>query len=341
MALPILTISKNWFTGTTVQETNWDRIRTPLLDWASRINLALQQITLDAFGSYNINTTGAPSLATNLQDQVTAIVSGGSSVVGTANASWTIHLGSAGNAVLSSAGLTGTRTFTFPDATDVVAGIASVQTLTNKTLTTPTIASFVNATHNHESAAGGGTLAATAIPNLDASKITSGTFADARIAASNVTQHQASLALGASQITSGTFTDARVAASNVTQHQAALAINSSQITFSEILLPVVSPPTAGYANRNSLVLGRGYVNSGGTLVAGYNITTSRNSTGIYYVNIVAGTVSADTVAVASITNSGTNNGINIYRGVSSDFEVLTYNRGTGLNADEQFAVIIS
>jgi len=32
------------------------------------------------------------------------------------------------------------------------------ETLTNKTLTTPTIASFVNATHNHSSSAGGGTL---------------------------------------------------------------------------------------------------------------------------------------------------------------------------------------
>jgi hypothetical protein len=35
---------------------------------------------------------------------------------------------------------------------------AATMTLTNKTLTTPTIGSFVNATHNHEAAAGGGTL---------------------------------------------------------------------------------------------------------------------------------------------------------------------------------------
>lgn len=34
----------------------------------------------------------------------------------------------------------------------------STETLTNKTLTTPTIASFTNATHNHQNAAGGGTL---------------------------------------------------------------------------------------------------------------------------------------------------------------------------------------
>jgi len=63
-----------------------------------------------------------------------------------------------------------------------------------------------------------------------AGDITSGTFADARVAQSNVTQHQAALSLGTSQITSGTFADARVAQSNVTQHQAALAINTDQLT---------------------------------------------------------------------------------------------------------------
>lgn len=59
------------------------------------------------------------------------------------------------------------------------------------------------------------------IPALPTSKITSGTFDDARIAASNVTQHQASLSIGASQVGSGTFADARIAASNVTQHAVA------------------------------------------------------------------------------------------------------------------------
>lgn len=39
------------------------------------------------------------------------------------------------------------------------------------------------------------------IPSLDASKITSGMFADARIAASNVTQHQGALSIGWSQLT--------------------------------------------------------------------------------------------------------------------------------------------
>jgi hypothetical protein len=40
------------------------------------------------------------------------------------------------------------------------------QTLTNKTLTTPSIASFANATHNHQSASGGGALTVSAISDI-------------------------------------------------------------------------------------------------------------------------------------------------------------------------------
>lgn len=43
-------------------------------------------------------------------------------------------------------------------ATGAVVGETNSQTLTNKTLTTPTIASFTNAQHNHQNAAGGGQL---------------------------------------------------------------------------------------------------------------------------------------------------------------------------------------
>lgn len=79
-----------------------------------------------------------------------------------------------------------------------------------------------------------------------ASDINSGTFADARIAASNVTQHEGSLSIAwsqltsvpstfapsahnhsASEINSGTFADARIAASNVTQHQSSLEFADS------------------------------------------------------------------------------------------------------------------
>lgn len=52
------------------------------------------------------------------------------------------------------------RTVTLPllTASDTFVFESHTQTLANKTLTTPTIASFTNATHNHQNAAGGGQL---------------------------------------------------------------------------------------------------------------------------------------------------------------------------------------
>lgn len=162
---------------------------------------------------------------------------------------------------------------------------------------------------------------------IAASQVVSGTFADARIAASNVTQHQGSLSLGASQITSGTFADARIAASNVTQHQAALSLAASQITSGT--LPVARGGTGvttstgsgsnvlntsptfisgitvaggvdildgfdsgagpGLVNQNNIIQSHVFCGSTGTLVSGYNInSTSRFSVGEYDVTIPAG-----------------------------------------------------
>lgn len=51
-------------------------------------------------------------------------------------------------------------------STGNVVSIDGTQTLTNKTLTTPTIGSFANATHNHTNSAGGGTLTSSAISDF-------------------------------------------------------------------------------------------------------------------------------------------------------------------------------
>jgi hypothetical protein len=56
-----------------------------------------------------------------------------------------------------------TGTLTLPTSTDTLVGRATTDTLTNKTLTTPIIASFTNATHNHTNAAGGGQLTDSAL----------------------------------------------------------------------------------------------------------------------------------------------------------------------------------
>lgn len=87
------------------------------------------------------------------------------------------------------------------------------------------------------------TSASQATIDIATSQVTSGMFADARIAQSNVTQHQAALTLATSQITSGTFADARIAQSNVTQHQAALTIAESQITNGALLARVADNET--------------------------------------------------------------------------------------------------
>ena len=47
--------------------------------------------------------------------------------------------------------------------TGAIVGTTDAQTLTNKTLTTPTVGDFSNATHSHQDNAGGGTLSAAAI----------------------------------------------------------------------------------------------------------------------------------------------------------------------------------
>jgi hypothetical protein len=71
--------------------------------------------------------------------------------------------------------LTADRVFTFPDASGAFVLDTATQTLTNKTLTAPTVGSFANANHTHQNAAGGGTL--------DAAALGSGTLGAARMPA--------------------------------------------------------------------------------------------------------------------------------------------------------------
>jgi microcompartment protein CcmK/EutM len=65
--------------------------------------------------------------------------------------------------------LTLDRTITLPLLTgdDTFVFASFTQTLANKTLTTPTIASFTNATHSHADAAGGGTITAASVSDFD------------------------------------------------------------------------------------------------------------------------------------------------------------------------------
>jgi hypothetical protein len=84
------------------------------------------------------------------------------------------------------------------------------------------------------------TLDAAEIPNLDAAKITSGSFADARIPN-----------LATSKITSGTFADARIAASNVSQHATSFDDNKLVNDLSTLGLRVHTQENLNVSNTNS------------------------------------------------------------------------------------------
>jgi len=83
-------------------------------------------------------------------------------------------------------------------------------------------------------------LDAAEIPNIDASKITSGSIADARIPS-----------LAASKITSGTFADARIASSNVSQHASSFDDNKIVNDISTLALRQATNENAVAYNTNS------------------------------------------------------------------------------------------
>ena len=124
---------------------------------------------------------------------------------------------------------------------------------------------------------GSGSLNANVIPALPASKITSGTFADARLSSSSVTQHvdltalsasnltsgtvpSARLSLSASdvpdlatsKITSGTFADARLSASSVTQHVDLSNLNASNLTSGTVPNARYGTPTFNGSNLTNM-----------------------------------------------------------------------------------------
>ncbi len=77
---------------------------------------------------------------------------------------------------------------------------------------------------------GSGTLNANVIPNLPTSKITSGTFADARLSSSSITQHVDLSNLNADNLTSGSVPSARIASGAVTQHVDLTSLSASNLT---------------------------------------------------------------------------------------------------------------
>ena len=164
-----------------------------------------------------------------------------------------------------------------------------------------------------------------------ASDVTSGTFADARIAISSVTQHEAQLTLAASQIASGTlgldripslptskvtsgaFADARISQSSVTQHQSALSIAPSQLSSA---VPVSKGGT-GYTSFNPSEIIVSHTDGSSLRASGTALadlaTASHNHDGTYeptfskntaFNKNFAGSGSASTVARSDHNHSG-------------------------------------
>ena len=143
-------------------------------------------------------------------------------------------------------------------------------------------------------------LAASDIPNLATSKITSGTFADARIAESNVTQHQAALSITESQISDlqSYLTAPRTvtAGGNTLANGETLAFTAgSNITISEsggaVTITAAASSGASEAFKTIAVSGQDDVVADSatdtlTFAAGSNVTLTTNA-------------SSDTVTIAA------------------------------------------
>jgi len=121
-------------------------------------------------------------------------------------------------------------------------------------------------------------LDAAEIPNIDASKITSGSLGADRIPG-----------LAANKITTGTFDDARIAASNVSQHATSFDDNKIVNDISTLAIRQASNENKGAYNTNSMYVD---VFQDGTGIGSFT-TADRNTN--EYVSSIAETTSAITI----------------------------------------------
>lgn len=145
MAFQTLSIVKNWFTGNTCVESNWDNLRTPLVTWAETTVNDLNQIRVDTHGAtYSVDNDGLPNLPAPLRQWDTGLsnvpwnfsnIVAFSGLVGIADSAGDHYY------VLGRADLGSDRTISLPLLTgdDTFVFANHLQTLTNKTLTSPTV----------------------------------------------------------------------------------------------------------------------------------------------------------------------------------------------------------
>ena len=132
-------------------------------------------------------------------------------------------------------------------------------------------------------------LDAAEIPNIDASKITTGSLGADRIPS-----------LAASKIGSGTFADARIAASNVSQHATSFDDNAIVNDISTLALRQASNENKGAYNTNSMFVD---VFQDDTGIASHT-TSARNAS--EYVNTIVLQTLNPTVSPLTISGGANN-----------------------------------
>jgi hypothetical protein len=142
--------------------------------------------------------------------------------------------------------------------------------------------------------------------------------------------------VAASNITSGTLADARIAESNVTQHQGALSITESQISDlgSYATTTALSSHTGDTSNPHSVTAAQ--LSDFSEAVDDRVATLVQDGTGITWTYVDASNTLTGNVSLASFTTSDLGEGTNLYytdaraRSAISASGDLSYNSGTGV-----------
>lgn len=158
MSLLDVILPKKYRNSKVLYEQNLDAWRHATEEAFANVNANFTQLAKDLFPTgYDYDNTGQAFYYTSLLEIINLVITGGTPITGTSSDTFTINT-DGNSAVLTTANETASHTYSFPDGSGEFVLKDLTQTLTLKTLVTPTIASFVNATHDHTNAAGGGDL---------------------------------------------------------------------------------------------------------------------------------------------------------------------------------------
>jgi len=126
MSLEDAILPKQYKNARTLYEQDLDAWRQETEALLNTQNLNLQQIGRDTYGTgYEFNNNGSQTKTPTLEGYINSIISGGQPIDGTSADTFTIN--SDGHSiVISSAGLTASRTFTYPDAAGTLTTVAAV-----------------------------------------------------------------------------------------------------------------------------------------------------------------------------------------------------------------------